>query len=64
MKLRNLAALGLLLAFGCQGNDSASEPTPETPAETPADSGDGATSATDPAQGDAVQVVFNVTGMK
>ena len=68
MKLRQLAAIGLLLAFGCQAGDSSSEPasdTPaETPAETPAGDGDGATSATDPGQGELVQVAFNVTGMK
>jgi len=72
MKLRQLAAIGLLLAFGCQAGDSSSGPasdapaeTPtETPAETPAGDGDGATSATDPEQGELVQVAFNVTGMK
>jgi len=60
MKLRQLAAVGLLLAFGCQAGDSSSGPA----SDTPASDGDGATSATDPGQGELVQVAFNVTGTK
>ena len=55
MKIRQLAAMGLLLAFGCQAGDSSSGPSSE---------GESTTSVTDPGGDQLAQVNFDVTGMR
>ena len=55
MKIRQLAAIGLLLAFGCQAGDSSSGPSSEA---------ESTTSVTDPGGGQLAQVNFDVTGMR
>ena len=54
MKIRQLAAIGLLLAFGCQAGENSSGPSSET---------ESTTSVTDPGGGQLAQVNFDVTGM-